>query len=75
MFEVLIGLDEVRRWSNRTFEPDEKGARESRSNPGEPAVRVAPPVFEARSPQTPRTRATLLQRMLRRSNTNCTACS
>lgn len=49
MFEVLIALDEVGRWSNRTFEPDGEGARKSRSDRGEreAAARVAPPVLEA----------------------------
>ena len=68
MFEVLIALDEVERWSKRTFEPDGEGARESRSDRGEreAAARVAPPGLEGRSPQAPRRQATLLQRVLAR---------
>jgi hypothetical protein len=68
MLEALIAFDEVRRWANRTFEPDESAARESRSGrgtrkEGERLDRSAP---ERRSPEGPRSRITLLQRVLAR---------
>jgi hypothetical protein len=70
MLEVLIGLDEVRRWSDRITEPDEEGVPEPGSGPGEPepTARGARSVSEARSPRTPWSRARLLRRVLARQS-------
>jgi hypothetical protein len=68
MLEALIAFDEVRRWANRTFEPEETAARESRSGRGtrKEGESVDGPAPERRSPQGPRSRIAFLQRVLAR---------